>query len=357
MVPSYIGHVGCSLRVVQLFAIIIGFFQLGAQSLVLSSCFVAPRSLTFAVSSIPFLVRSPGWHTCLLSNSLPNTCSVLVGSLRHNEATCYLKFVLAPPSPLSRKSSQVTLAIMAALAIPGVTTVNRRPLSTHGLPKPPRTTSSNRPHRFSAHRYPSQQTASDSSIPGSPGPMSPPMSARSFGTFIDSEPSTPAYSPRMDYDWDSSTLVLLRPMSSSSEPSSPTEPVWDMVKPTKSPQQTSGPLPIRHKSPSLGTNKTFSGTQLAPPPTKRTKSTLKPKPLEQIKFPDTVPTEGGKLHDEANATKSPTEHPTGNSAAPLGKLASKMKSMLRRRSAHDKKKEKKEKDYYDPVEVVHWTEM
>lgn len=51
--------------------------------------------------------------------------------------------------------------------------------------------------------------------------------------------------------------------------------------------------------------------------------------------------------------------PTANTGAPLGKLASKMKSMLRRKSTSDKKKEKKEKekDYYDPVEDVHWTEM
>jgi pyruvate dehydrogenase phosphatase len=246
---------------------------------------------------------------------------------------------------------------MTTLAVPGISTVNRRPLSTHGLPKPPRATSPGRPHRFSAHRSPPQQTTSCCTVPGSPGPMSPPMSARSFGTFIDSEPSTPAYSPRMDYDWDSSTMVLLRPMSSSSEPSSPTEPVWDMIEPMKSPQQTSGPLPIRHKSPSIVTNETFLGTRLVPAPTKRTKSIQKPQPLEHIRAPDAVSTGRRELHNEVHEVKSPTEQATGNSGAPLGKLASKMKSMLRRRSAQDKKKEKKEKDYYDPAEIVHWTEM
>ncbi|KAI2481188.1 PTC1 Serine-threonine protein phosphatase [Pyrenophora tritici-repentis] len=100
-----------------------------------------------------------------------------------------------------------------------------RPLSTHGLPKQPRTMSSERPHRFSAKSYPPPALVHTPMTPRSLGPMSPPpMSAKSFGTFIDSEPSTPAYSPRMDHGWDDSSVVLVRPMSSSSEPSSPTEP-------------------------------------------------------------------------------------------------------------------------------------
>jgi hypothetical protein len=55
------------------------------------------------------------------------------------------------------------------------------------------------------------------------------------------------------------------------------------------------------------------------------------------------------------------EHASEASLAPLGKLALRMRSMLRRRSTTDTKKEKKErkreKDYYDPIEDVHWTEM
>lgn len=46
VVHSYIEHIGCSVRVVQLSAFIIGFFKLGAQSFVLRSLFVTPRSLT-----------------------------------------------------------------------------------------------------------------------------------------------------------------------------------------------------------------------------------------------------------------------------------------------------------------------
>ncbi|PZD33031.1 PTC1, serine threonine protein phosphatase [Pyrenophora tritici-repentis] len=92
--------------------------------------------------------------------------------------------------------------------------------------------SSERPHRFSAKSYPPPALVHTPMTPRSLGPMSPPpMSAKSFGTFIDSEPSTPAYSPRMDHGWDDSSVVLVRPMSSSSEPSSPTEPVWRMLQP------------------------------------------------------------------------------------------------------------------------------
>lgn len=54
------------------------------------------------------------------------------------------------------------------------------------------------------------------------------------------------------------------------------------------------------------------------------------------------------------------EEPDRNTgAAPLGKLASKMKLMLRRKNTTGKKKRTKEKDYYevDHVDDVHWTEM
>jgi hypothetical protein len=65
--------------------------------------------------------------------------------------------------------------------------------------------------------------------------------------------------------------------------------------------------------------------------------------------------------DYSEEVQAPAEQPTGISTAPLGKLASKMKLMLRRKSTTDSKKKKekkeKEKDYYSPVEEVHWTEM
>jgi pyruvate dehydrogenase phosphatase len=60
---------------------------------------------------------------------------------------------------------------------------------------------------------------------------------------------------------------------------------------------------------------------------------------------------------ENDKVKAHSEQPADSSTAPFGKLASKMKLMLRRRSAtNDKKKEKREKDYYDPEENLHWSE-
>jgi pyruvate dehydrogenase phosphatase len=187
------------------------------------------------------------------------------------------------------------------------------------------------------------------------------MSAKSFGTFIDSEPSTPAYSPRMDHDWDSSTLVLLRPTSSSSEPASPTEPTWDMIVAPKRPQQAPDTFTTSRKKPSIVTREMSIGTRLAAPPIKKVKSARKTKPGKEVTIVGPYQEEDDdEPHKEDNyEVKAPLQEPNENSAAPFGKLASKMKLMLRRRSTGDKKKEKKEKekDYYDPVEDVHWTEM
>ncbi|KAH8728440.1 hypothetical protein GQ44DRAFT_702305 [Phaeosphaeriaceae sp. PMI808] len=251
---------------------------------------------------------------------------------------------------------------MGTIAVPGTTTISRRPLSNHGMPKPPRVTSPDRPHRFSGPDYPSHPTISALASPRSPGPMSPPMSARSFGTFIDSAPSTPAYSPRMDYDWDSSTLVLLRPASSSSEPSSPTEPSWDMIAPMKKPQQAFGPLRPKVREPSAVTKEVTLGTQLASPPVKKVKPLLKIEQLQDTKVIDFSQKENAYPNTmEVDGQKPMANQPTGNNVAPFGKLASKMKLMLRRTSTDgkqkEKKKEKKEKDYYSPVENVHWSEM
>ncbi|KAH7086533.1 phosphatase 2C-like domain-containing protein [Paraphoma chrysanthemicola] len=251
---------------------------------------------------------------------------------------------------------------MSTLAVPGASAVNRRPLSTHGLPKAPRVTSPDLPHRFSGNGFPSQTIISSATSPRSPGPMSPPMSARSFGTFIDSEPSTPAYSPRMDHDWDSSTLVLLRPMSSSSEPASPSEPVWDMLMPPKRLEQAPDALTTPQKKPSIVTREMSIETRLAAPPVNKVKSARKAKANKEVTIIDPYQNENVEpRRDENYEVKPPLEEGSENNTAPFGKLASKMKLMLRRRSTGDKKKDKKEKekekDYYDPVEDVHWTEM
>ncbi|KAF2820664.1 hypothetical protein CC86DRAFT_116400 [Ophiobolus disseminans] len=247
---------------------------------------------------------------------------------------------------------------MTSLSVPGATKVTTRPLSNHGMPKPRRAMSPEFPHRFTGLTSASPPTVSGFASPQSSGSMSPPMSARSFGTFIDSEPSTPAYSPRLDYDWDDPTLVLLRPLSSSSEPSSPTEPVWEMVQPMKRPKQASRSFMSHKRQPSAVARETFSSTKLAPAP-KGMKSTRRTRPVKDTQAVQKSETEVHHSHDENNdkggvrVTES-----VGSNAVPFGKLASKMKLMLRRKSASSgKKKEEKEKDYYGPEEALHWTEM
>jgi pyruvate dehydrogenase phosphatase len=260
---------------------------------------------------------------------------------------------------------------MTSLVVPSTSAVNRRPLSNHGLPKPPRVTSLDQPHRFSGRGLHLQDSHAGCTSPRIPGPMSPPMSARSFGTFIDSEPSTPAYSPRMDHEWDNnSTLVLLRPMSSCSEPASPTEPVWDMIKPFERSPPAAVPLKARRKERTVVMREMALSPRLEAPPTKRARSPAKRarSPPQPRAFVPAQPIDAAHKEnifaakDESNRLKPPTGQSMGMSTAPLGKLASRMKLMLRRRSTTDEKKAKKakkekEKDYYDPVEDVHWTEM
>lgn len=277
---------------------------------------------------------------------------------------------------------------MATLAVPTASIANRRPLSNHGMPKPPRIASPDRTHRFEGLGFSRDSFQTEYASPITPGPLSPPMSARSFGTVIDSEPSTPAYSPRMDYDWDGSSLVLLRPMTSSSEPASPSEPAWDMLSPVQITQRNNmrsivksrvaevrasskpaeiklGPVPVKRikmSSPKVPSQqevrviepaKVIESPQVGyvlPQPERR--EVRSPKPAASPIFEEKIPPTQAKevLPGEQKTTES--------AAAPLNKLASKMKSMLRRRSATDSHKEKKKKrtDYYE-VQDVHWTEM
>jgi pyruvate dehydrogenase phosphatase len=248
---------------------------------------------------------------------------------------------------------------MTTLSVPSAPITSRRPLSNHGMPKPPRVSSPNQPHRFSGRSISIKEESSGYTSPRTPGLMSPPMSARSFGTFIDSEPSTPAYSPRMDYEWDHSNTVLLRPMSSSSEPSSPSEPVWDMIKPMEVIQQAPAPLRTTRKGPTVLMREVPPGPRLASPPPKRVKLPPKSRTVIPVEVYRPSPQVNDlQLKEQSNEVKVPREQPTTTSTAPFGKLASRMKMMLRRKSTNDgKKKEKKEKDYYDPVEDIHWTEM
>lgn len=57
--------------------------------------------------------------------------------------------------------------------------------------------------------------------------------------------------------------------------------------------------------------------------------------------------------------KKKTEENESAHAAPLEKLATRMKSILRRKTVSEKKSEKRRKQYQelDRMEDVHWTEM
>ncbi|RMZ67417.1 phosphatase 2c [Pyrenophora seminiperda CCB06] len=231
-----------------------------------------------------------------------------------------------------------------------------RPLSTHGLPKQPRTMSSERSHRCSAKSYPPPASIHTPITPRSLGPMSPPlMSAKSFGTFIDSEPSTPAYSPRMDHEWDDSSVDLVRPMSSSSEPTSPTEPVWRMLQPlpAKAPAKPRSGSTLAHSKQPAITAKEFSSQQ---------RQIGRISHPNQFKLADLSQQDYVSDHHES-AKEEEQKHEEQSAGTPttatFGKLASKMKLMLRRKNTDAKKKEKKKRVYeeVDKIEAVHWTEI
>ncbi|KAL6705986.1 hypothetical protein ACN47E_006265 [Coniothyrium glycines] len=235
----------------------------------------------------------------------------------------------------------------------------RRPLSTHGLPKEPRKMSPEGRHRSSTLGLPFPSSSGTPRSARSPEPMSPPMSAKSFGTFIDSEPCTPTYSPKMDNGWDSSTLVLLRPDSSSSEPTSPTEPTWDMMVPIKVPSRTMLAA-NRLKQPTTTSKEICAATSLASHPPKNSKLSNRPKDIKIIDMqPREDPLRKQVATDGSYTAKTVDDESSVTSPLPFGKLASKMRFMLRRRSTSDKKKPKKEKEQMevDRLEDIHWTEM
>lgn len=287
-----------------------------------------------------------------------------------------------------------SLRVPAPTPVPTSTLAKRRsfhmPLSSHGMPKAPRALSPERPHRFSAFDSPNSPSGSSPMTPLSPGPMSPPMSAKSFGTFIDSAPSTPAYSPReLGGEWCSSQITILRPMSSSSLPTSPTEPSWEMMAPAKQPTTVSASGGRAIIRPELST---ASSTPLAlSKPVKRTKPTL-PVRATTTDIPKTVQVSSGEEAlrrqaeaqarmlvgaEEAAASATtvmaasqsvPKPRESGDNlqpelspksdTAPLGKLATRMKSLLRRNTS-EKKKEKKPKPQQEFISLddTHWTEM
>lgn len=100
----------------------------------------------------------------------------------------------------------------------------------------------------------------------------------------------------------------------------------------------------------------------------RSISAVSEKPAE-AQSTKSLPTEGQKensppqdrkdsLAEEGQETSSAQAEQPSHVAA-LDKLASKMKSLMRRKTASEKKSEKKKKEYedLDRMEDVHWTEM
>ncbi|KAL1612823.1 hypothetical protein SLS60_001052 [Paraconiothyrium brasiliense] len=163
------------------------------------------------------------------------------------------------------------------------------------------------------------------------------MSARSFGTLIDSEPSTPAYSPRQGSNWDDSTLVLL-PHVKSGE-ATPREPAWDMLVPLQKPPKKRF---SRHKSKTLISKDMPANASLSSHPV--------------VSIQEEPQKENHPPAEEEREQKDEEEQPAQSD--PLGKLTSRMKSLLKRKNPSEKK-EKRKRNYYelDRVETVHWTEL
>ncbi|KAJ4375666.1 hypothetical protein N0V86_007199 [Didymella sp. IMI 355093] len=208
--------------------------------------------------------------------------------------------------------------------------------------------------------------------------MSPPMSAKSFGTFIDSAPSTPAYSPRQEGgEWGSSQITILRPMSSSSLPSSPTEPAWDMITPVKQPVNiistkedhalarpklptaSSAPLalskPVKRTKPAALTRATTTDVSKVAKTTSEEDALRKEAEAQARRLVEEE--EATAKSQDATEKLQPLPSPKTDTA-PLGKLATRMKSLLRRNTS-EKKKEKKSKPQqeYDRLDDTHWSEM
>jgi hypothetical protein len=234
-------------------------------------------------------------------------------------------------------------------------------LSIFGMsrPTPPQSPDEGlRPGKFARVGLPSSPRPSDPPLT----PRSPPMSARSFGTIIDSEPSTPAYSPRAGYSWDDSRLVLLPPVPSS--PSTPAEPVWDMMVPI---QKAPKKRPRRFsRKPSLARQPTTTSDKEIEAKTALSSHPARPAHLRSQSQNDFYyhhptskeMTEGAseKEHDEEEAKGDDEE--TAQSGLSFDNLTLKMKALLRRKSDTDRRTEKKWKNLeLQRMETSHWTEL
>jgi pyruvate dehydrogenase phosphatase len=115
----------------------------------------------------------------------------------------------------------------------------------------------------------------------------------------------------------------------------------------------------RSKEPVTTAENVSSNTSLSSHPTKQARYISRP---HEIKLADlsqqdhTPKSEEVGKDDDKKLQEQAASTPT---AATFGKLASKMKLMLRRKNTNAKKKEKKKRQYeeVDRIEDVHWTEM
>ncbi|CAI6339770.1 unnamed protein product [Periconia digitata] len=228
-------------------------------------------------------------------------------------------------------------------------------LSAFGMtrPTPPQSPDNGlRPGKFARMGLPSSPRPSDPPLT----PMSPPMSARSFGTIIDSEPSTPAYSPRSGSSWDESRLVLLSPVPPS--PSTPAEPSWDMMvpiqkAPKKRPRRFSRKPSLARKSTSISEKEIETRTALSSHPARS--SHLRSHSHKETYYPTSrdISEETTEKEKEGEEGKVDEEETTQ-----LDRLALKMKALLRRKSDTDRRTEKKWGNLeLQRMETSHWTEL
>ncbi|KAL5375581.1 hypothetical protein PMIN06_011495 [Paraphaeosphaeria minitans] len=235
-------------------------------------------------------------------------------------------------------------------------------LTSHGMPKEPSLLSPNSlvtpHHRFSGLPPSPRPSYSEprspfppmspmpALSPSTPRPKSPPMSAKSFGTLIDSEPSTPAYSPHQGSSWDGSTLVLLPHVKAGDV--TPGEPAWDMLVPLQKPPKKRF---SRHKAKSLiGKEMAAHAHAHAPVPSHPVVSIQEEEPQKEKH----VAAEEEQGTKEGEREKKEEEQPPQDS---LGKLTSRVKNLLKRKNPAEKKERKRNYYEIERVETVHWTEL
>ena len=116
----------------------------------------------------------------------------------------------------------------------------------------------------------------------------------------------------------------------------------------------------RPRGSSTATQEIPTVISLSPPPVKQVRLARPPKEVRVVDLSQKENEVPQKENIDDNAKdKVQEEQDSHAGAAPLGKLASKMKLMLRRKNTNDKKKPKKKEDYWavDRMDDVHWTEM